>query len=141
MNLSVIIRSAALALACKLVLVTAPALAAQGIQVETNQARIVKLPEAADTVIVGNPQIADVAVQDERTIVLTGKGFGVTNLVILAKDGKAIVDEQITVSRQTTSTLRVYRRADVQTLSCTPLCEAAYTSSSEARSDAEMAAQ
>ena len=122
MNLSVIIRSAALALACKLVLVTAPALAAQGIQVETNQARIVKLPEAADTVIVGNPQIADVAVQDERTIVLTGKGFGVTNLVILAKDGKAIVDEQITVSRQTTSTLRVYRRADVQTLSCTPLC-------------------
>lgn len=141
MNPSLVIRCAAAALACTLALSAQPVLAAEGIQVETNQARIVKLPQAADTVIVGNPEIADVAVQDDRTIVLTGKGFGVTNLVVLAKDGTAIVDQQITVSRQTVSTLRVYRRADVQTLSCTPLCEAAYTSSSEARSDAEMAAQ
>ncbi|MBX3597801.1 MAG: pilus assembly protein N-terminal domain-containing protein [Rhizobiaceae bacterium] len=118
-----------------------PASAAEGIQVETNQARIVKLPRAADTVIVGNPEIADVAVQDDQTIVLTGKGFGVTNLVVLAKDGTAIVDQQVTVSRQTVSTLRVYRRADVQTLSCTPMCEAAYLSNSEARSDASMGAQ
>lgn len=128
-------------MAVSLMLMATPAMATGGIQVETNQATIIKLPQAADTVIVGNPEIADVAVQDDKTIVLTGKGFGVTNLVVLAKDGAAIVDQQVTVSRQTASTLRVYRRADVQTLSCTPLCEAAYTSSSEARSDAMMGAQ
>ncbi|MCO5063686.1 MAG: pilus assembly protein N-terminal domain-containing protein [Rhizobiaceae bacterium] len=141
MNPSPVIRCIAYALACKLLLTAAPGLAADGIQVETNQAKIVKLPQAADTVIVGNPEIADVAVQDDRTIVITGKGFGVTNLVVLTREGTAIVDQQITVSRQTVSTLRVYRRADVQTLSCTPFCEAAYASSSEARSDASMGAQ
>lgn len=141
MNPSFAIRCATAAISCVLLLGTFSAQAMDGIQVETNQARIVKLPQAADTVIVGNPEIADVAVQDDKTIVLTGKGFGVTNLVVLAKDGTAIVDQQVTVSRQTVSTLRVYRRAAVQTLSCTPLCEAAYTSRSEARSDAVMAAQ
>ena len=141
MNPSPILRGAALALACALLTAATPASASEGIQIQTNQARIVKLPQPADTVIIGNPEIADVAVQDDRTIVLTGKGFGVTNLVVLAKDGTAIVDQQITVSRQTVTTLRVYRRADIQTLSCTPMCEAAFTNSAEARSDAQMGAQ
>lgn len=113
---------------------------AQGIQVQTNQARIVKLPRPADTVVIGNPRIADAAVQDETTIVLTGKGFGVTNLVVLGEDGGAIVDEQVTVSRQDTSSVRVYRRAEVQTLSCTPRCEAAFKGESEQASDRDMAA-
>ncbi|MGC4024496.1 MAG: pilus assembly protein N-terminal domain-containing protein [Mesorhizobium sp.] len=141
MNPSFVIRCAASAISCVLLLGVISAQAADGIEVETNQARIVKLPQAADTVIVGNPDIADVAVQDDKTIVLTGKAFGVTNLVVLAKDGSAIVDQQVTVSRQTVSTLRVYRRAAVQTLSCTPMCERAYTSTYEARSDASMASQ
>lgn len=129
------------ALACALLIAVAPAGASEGIKVETNQARIVKLPKPADTIVVGNPEIADVAVQDENTLVLTGKGFGVTNLVVLAADGATIVDQQVTVSRQNASTLRVYRRADVQTLSCTPYCEAAYTNKEEARSDSSMGAQ
>ena len=81
-----------------------------------NQAKIVKLAQAADTIVVGNPAIADAAVQDASTIVLTGKGFGVTNLVVLDGDGNPIVDEQVTVVRQAASSVRVYRRADIQTL-------------------------
>jgi len=113
---------------------------AEGVQVETNQAKIIKLARPADTVIIGNPKIADASVQDETTIVLTGKGFGVTNLVVLADDGSPIVDEQVTVSRQAVSSVRIYRRANVQTLSCTPTCESAYRSEAEAASDAEMSA-
>ena len=78
----------------------APAAADAGIQVKMNQAKIVKLARPADTIVVGNPAIADAAVQDASTIVLTGKGFGVTNLVILDGDGNPIVDEQVTVVRQ-----------------------------------------
>ena len=112
----------------------APAFA-EGISVLVNQAKIVKLARNADTIIVGNPEIADASVQDASTLVLTGKGFGVTNLVVLDHEGRTIVDEQVTVSRQSVNSVRVYRRANVQTLSCTPVCEAAYVTSAESASD------
>ena len=111
-----------------------------GIQVVMNQAKIVKLARPADTIVIGNPAIADAAVQDSNTIVLTGKGFGVTNLVILDAEGTPIVDEQIYVTRQDARSLRIYRRAEVQTLSCTPLCESSYKTDAERQSEAEMGA-
>jgi Flp pilus assembly secretin CpaC len=114
--------------------------AGSGIEVTMNQAKIVKLARAADTIVVGNPAIADASVQDATTIVLTGKGFGVTNLVVLDEAGSAIVDEQVTVTRDTASSVRIYRRAQVQTLSCTPYCESSYKSDAERMSEAEMSA-
>lgn len=109
-----------------------------GINVVMNQAKIIKLARPADTVVIGNPEIADAAIQDARTIVLTGKGFGVTNIVALDTEGRPIVDEQVVVSRQTVDSVRVYRRSDVQTLSCTPYCEGAYKTDAERTSEAEM---
>ncbi|TIT02635.1 MAG: hypothetical protein E5W72_13565 [Mesorhizobium sp.] len=111
-----------------------------GIEVTMNQAKIVKLSRAADTIVVGNPAIADASVQDASTIVLTGKGFGVTNLVVLDQEGSPIVDEQITVVRQDASSVRIYRRAEIQTMSCTPYCESSYKSDAEKASEAEMSA-
>ena len=116
----------------------APAWAGAGIEVTMNQARIVKLARAADTIVVGNPLIADAAVQDASTIVLTGKGFGVTNLVVLDKDGSPIIDEQVTVARQNASSVRIYRRSQVQTMSCTPYCESSFKSEAERTSEMEM---
>jgi Flp pilus assembly secretin CpaC len=114
------------------------AFAEAGIQVIMNQAKIVRIARPADTIVIGNPAIADASVQDATTIVLTGKGFGVTNLVVLDKDGSPIVDEQIVVSRHDPSSVRVYRRADVQTLSCTPYCESSYKGDAERTSESEM---
>jgi Flp pilus assembly secretin CpaC len=114
--------------------------AGRGIEITMNQAKIVKLARPADTIIIGNPEIADAAVQNASTIVLTGKGFGVTNLVILDADGAPIVDEEIYVTRQDSRSVRVYRRASVQTLSCAPLCEGAYKSEAEKTSEAELEA-
>lgn len=115
-----------------------PAMAGPGIEVTMNQAKIVKLSRPADTIVVGNPAIADASVQDASTIVLTGKGFGVTNLVVLDPDGSPIVDEQVTVVRQAASSVRIYRRAEIQTMSCTPYCESSYKSDAEKSSEAEM---
>ena len=108
------------------------------IEVVMNQAKTVKLARPADTIVIGNPEIADAAVQDATTIVLTGKGFGVTNLVVLDIDGQPVVDEQVVVSRQTVDSVRIYRRANVQTLSCTPYCESAYKTEAERLSEAEL---
>jgi len=124
-------------LACA-VIVGAPAHAESGIRILMNEAKIVKLARPADTIVVGNPDIADASVQDATTIILTGKGFGVTNLVVMDVSGDPIVDEQIFVSRQDARSVRIYRRSEVQTLSCTPFCEGAYKSDAERTSEAEM---
>jgi Flp pilus assembly secretin CpaC len=118
----------------------APALAGSGIEVVMNQAKIVKLSRPADTIVIGNPAIADASVQDASTIVLTGKGFGVTNLVILDQEGGPIIDEQVTVVRQDASSVRIYRRAEVQTMSCTPYCESSYKNDAEKTSEADLSA-
>lgn len=118
----------------------APAHAEEGIAVSMNQAKIVKLARPADTIVVGNPLIADASVQDAHTIVLTGKGFGVTNLVVLDAEGLPVIDSQVIVSRHDANSVRIYRRANVQTLSCTPLCESSYKNEAERMSEAEMSA-
>lgn len=105
-----------------------------GIRVVLNQARIVKLSQPAATVIIGNPEIADATVRDSRTLVLTGRGFGQTNLVILDAGGNPILDERIAVSRENGAALRIYRQANIETLSCEPYCEKAYLSEAEIQS-------
>lgn len=118
-----------------LVAATATAVAGKGISVQVNQAKIVKLARPADTIVIGNPNIADASVQDSSTIVLTGKGFGVTNLVVLDEKGQPIVDEQVSVSRDSTNAVNIYRRARVQTLFCSPVCEPAYQTKEAADAD------
>ncbi len=99
------------------------ALAEDMIRVELDYARVIKLDRPVSRVIIGNADIADAAVSDAQTIILTGKKFGTTNLVILDTDGTAIVDERILVSLENKNTLQVYRQADRQIMSCTPNCE------------------
>ena len=62
-------------------------------------------------------------VADSRTIVLTGKAFGTTNLVLLDASGNALLDERILVSIDEGNTVRMYRQTDRTVLSCTPSCE------------------
>lgn len=72
---------------------------------------------------------------------LTGKGFGVTNLVVLDRNGEPIIDEQVTVNRDDATSVRIYRRANIQTMSCTPYCESSFKSEAEKASEADMGGQ
>ena len=104
--------------------VSAPAAAADDIlRVYMNSARILKLDRPVSKVIVGNSEVADATVADSKTIVLTGRAYGTTNLVLLDADGNAIVDERILVSIDESNTVRVYKATDRTVLSCTPNCE------------------
>ena len=82
------------------------------IKVELDYARVIKLDRAVSRVIVGNSEIADATVSDSKTIILTGKAFGTTNLVILDADGTAIVDERVMVSLEQNNTMQVYRQTE-----------------------------
>ena len=104
-----------------LLLVSVPA-SAEGIDVIVDQAKVMRIARPADLVIIGNPAIADATIQDNRTLIITGKSFGSTNLIVLDSAGQAIADETVTVSPQNDQVVTVYRRAERQTFSCTPDC-------------------
>ncbi len=93
------------------------------LRVYMNSARVLKLDRPVSKVIVGNAEVADATVADARTIVLTGRAYGTTNLVLLDADGNAIVDERILVSIDESSTVRVFKSTARTVLSCTPNCE------------------
>ncbi|MFC3318212.1 pilus assembly protein N-terminal domain-containing protein [Rhizobium rosettiformans] len=93
------------------------------LRVYMNSARVLKLDRPVSKVIVGNAEVADATVADSKTIVLTGRAYGTTNLVLLDADGNAIVDERILVSIDESSTVRVFKSTARTVLSCTPNCE------------------
>ncbi len=93
------------------------------LNVYMNHARVLKLDRPVSKVIVGNSEVADATVADAKTIVLTGRSFGTTNIVILDADGNAIVDERILVSIDEGNTVRVFKQTIRSVLSCTPNCE------------------
>lgn len=93
------------------------------VMVTVDRAKIFRIDDGAAAVIVGNPFIADVAMFDQNTVVITGKSYGTTNLVILDSDNNPIVDEVITVRASEQEVVQVYRKTARATLSCNPVCE------------------
>ena len=99
----------------------------QALNVIVDRAKVLRIDKDADTVIVGNPAIVDATVQDSRTIILTGRSYGVTNLIVLDDSGNPVVDETVVVQSHETNTVRIYRRAVRETLACSPVCESTLT--------------
>ena len=97
--------------------------AAPPIVVHVDQARIIKLPERAVTVVIGNPLVADLTLQPHGLAVITGKGYGATNVIVLDKDGSVLAEHNVEVQEPVDPTVVVYRGADDrETYSCTPDC-------------------
>ena len=68
------------------------------IAVTLDQAKIAKLPAGATTLIIGNPMIADVTMlKNNNSMVITGKGFGQTNLIAIDAGGSIIEEKQVRV--------------------------------------------
>jgi Flp pilus assembly secretin CpaC len=96
---------------------------ANTIAVSVDQARLVKLPARVATIVVGNPLIADVALQAGGVLVVTGKGYGATNFIAMDRAGEVLVDRQIQVEGPTDQLITVYRGVDRESYSCMPICQ------------------
>jgi Flp pilus assembly secretin CpaC len=92
------------------------------IEILIDQASLVKLDRPAAEIVVGNPSIADVSVQSGKVLVVTGKSFGETNLIVLDGGGKTIVSKRLIVSEPRTGLVTVYRGIARQTVHCAPHC-------------------
>jgi len=105
-------------------LALAPAAAlATSLGVPLDQAAYVTLTAPAHNVILGNPAIADVSVSDPRHLVVTGKGKGVTNLIVTDAAGRTIFDRQIVVGAGSGDRVLLINGASLVRYACTPGCE------------------
>jgi hypothetical protein len=113
-----------LSLALLLVAIVAPAAAApvDTIVVFLDQARILQLPDRAATVVVGNPLVADLSIQPGGLAVVTGKGYGATNFIVMDRKGGVLMEKTVEVTGPNDKTVVVYRGSDRETYSCTPDC-------------------
>lgn len=95
----------------------------EAVQVVVDHAKVLRLPEKAQTVIVGNPAIADVTVQRNGVMIVTGKSYGVTNLIALDATGALLAESSVRVGAATESILTVQRGLERESYSCTPACQ------------------
>lgn len=97
---------------------------AETVSVNLDQARVMKLPGQVATIVIGNPMIADASLQAGGILVLTGKGFGSTNMLALDRAGKIVMDKTVTVVGPPGSDLVVvYKGVERESYSCSPECE------------------
>jgi len=96
---------------------------ADPIAVNVDQAKLVRLPGKVATIVVGNPLIADVALQTGGVVVVTGKGYGATNFVAMDRSGAVLVDRVIQVEAPSDKVITVYRGIDRESYSCMPICQ------------------
>lgn len=88
-----------------------------------DHARVMRMVGSVATVIIGNPAIADVAMPDPQTVVLTGKSYGETNMVMLDDAGNILAEQMLRVTVRGQSLVSVYRGVQRTTLTCSPTCE------------------
>jgi Flp pilus assembly secretin CpaC len=93
------------------------------ISVEIDQAQRVQLSGPAGSVIVGNPEIADVTVVDANTLYITGKGYGVTEVVAVDPIGRTVFQSQVVVTAgDGAGRVRVWRGAQSTEMACAASC-------------------
>lgn len=111
-------------------LAVSPALPARAesnqLDITIDEAKVVRLDRPAAEIIVGNPSIADVAVQSGKVLVVTGKSFGRTNLIVIDGDGKEITNRYLSVEEPQTGLITLHEGAQARaTYYCAPFCTSA----------------
>jgi hypothetical protein len=110
-------------LACTIAFTSIAPAQAETVNIVLDQASILKLPEKVATIVIGNPSIADGSLQSGSLLVVTGKGFGTTNLIALDQRGNALTEYTLNVLAPKEGHVTIYRGVDRETWSCVPNCE------------------
>ncbi|MFV0255969.1 pilus assembly protein N-terminal domain-containing protein [Candidatus Liberibacter solanacearum] len=95
----------------------------QRIRIAIGQSIVLKFNIIPSEVIIGNDRITDVlALEKEKSIVITGKKSGLTNIIVLGEGNQVLLDTSILSFPNEHDTVRVYTPEKLSFLSCTPRC-------------------
>lgn len=120
--------------------------AAGGVQAEEiwltiDQVRPYEIEKPAGQIVVGNPSIADLTVQDKTRVLLYGKAPGLTNMYIFDDEGAVIDNLMVRVRSTTNDMLTMHRGAMRTTYNCSNQCEATITIGDDKTSFGEVSQQ
>ena len=79
----------------------------------------------AASIVIGNPDVADVSVTEANKLFITGNAFGTTNLIIYNMDGREIYNADVVVTTNSTNLVSIVRAGDSQIMDCAPSCSIA----------------
>jgi len=91
------------------------------LNVVIDYARLLRLDEDAKTIVIGNPAVLDATLSDGRTVVLTGKVKGTTNLIVLDENAREVENLLVNVV-QGRHVMTVYRGTERETYNCVGSC-------------------
>jgi hypothetical protein len=112
-----------LSLAFATLLSASQALAAAITTVDLNQSRRVMLHGTAANVFVADPAVADVTMIDAHSVIVLGKGYGVTQVLVTDHAGHTLMDSVIAVVGSDAGRVTVYRGEAAQDYHCSSRCE------------------
>lgn len=108
---------------CAAVVSANPAAAAEPLALLTDQTKVLAVPKTPGTIVVGNPSIADVTIQ-ENNIFLHGRAFGVTNIILMDEAGVPMSEFEVTVTTGGSPHVAIYKGGNVRfSMVCAPFCE------------------
>lgn len=93
------------------------------VKVIVDFARPLILARPARTVIIGNPAIAQATLSDDKTVILTGKAPGSTNLIVMDADGGEVANLVIDVVAAGGRLVTVDEGSGRATYSCSERCD------------------
>lgn len=117
--MTISLKSAALG---ALAVTLASAASADQLFVEASKTVPIQINGVAASIVIGNKNIADVAVHNEHLLFVTGKSYGTTNLLVYDKSGREIYSSDVLVTTNSASLVTINRAGQSFTYDCSPSC-------------------
>lgn len=93
------------------------------VRVIVDFARTLLLARPVSTLIIGNPAVAQATLSDDKTVILTGKAPGSTNLIAMGTDGAEVANVILDVVAAGGRLVTVDEGTGRTTYSCTIRCD------------------
>lgn len=95
--------------------------------VKYDQSQLLRVAKPVSEIIIGNSTIADISVQSKQLLVVTGKSFGKTNMILLDSDRNVIQENQIVVLQDQAQVINLHKGTARQSYNCSPRCNPTVT--------------
>ena len=95
--------------------------------VKYDQSQLLRIDRPVSEIIIGNPSIADVSIQSKQLLVVTGKSFGKTNIILLDTEKNVIREQLVVVQQDQTQVVNLHRGGARESYNCSPRCNPTIT--------------
>lgn len=99
--------------------------------VKYDQSQLLRVARPVSEIIIGNPTIADISVQSKKLLVVTGKSFGRTNMILLDAERNVIQESKIVVLQDQSQIVNLRRGVARESYNCAPRCNPTITIADE----------